>query len=212
MQSPRIDKQWTTALVILIGAVLRTVQYGAMASLSPDEAALALNVTDRGLLELLSQPLMHYQVAPHGFLILEKLAVEILGNTEAAFRLFPYLLSLASLPLFWRVATRYLGSTALLAAMMVFALSPTLILYGGMAKQYSGDITVTLLLLWTVLRCFEGSLTTARGALLGIGGGLALLLSHAAVLVAAGLGVLLLCEAWRSKNRAGPRVVVCAGW
>jgi hypothetical protein len=96
--------------------------------------------------------------------------------------------------------------------MIVFALSPTLVLYGGMAKQYSGDITVTLLLLWTVLRCFEGSLTTARGSLLGIGGGSALLLSHAAVLVAAGLGVLLLFDAWRSRNQVAPRLVICAGW
>jgi hypothetical protein len=212
MQSPRIDKQWATALVILIGAVLRTIQYGAMASLSSDEAALALNVIDHGWIELLSEPLAYYQVAPLGFLLLEKLAVEILGNTEAAFRLFPYLLSLASLPLFWRVAARYLGPTAMLGAMIVFALSPSLILYAGMAKQYSGDITVTLLLVWTVLRCFEGPLDTARGARLGIGGGLALLLSHAAVLVAAGLGVLLLSEAWRSRDRVAPRVVVCAGW
>ena len=207
-----MDKQWAVALVILTGAALRTVQYGAMASLSSDESALALNVIDRSWTELLLQPLMHYQVAPVGFLTLEKVAVEILGNNEAAFRLFPYLLSLASLPLFWRVAARYLGFSALLGAMIVFALSPTLILYGGMAKQYSGDITVTLLLLWTVLRCLEGSLTIARAALVGIAGGLALLLSHAAVLVAAGLGSLLLYEAWRSRNRTAPRVVVCAGW
>ncbi len=212
MRFPRIDRRWAIALVILIGVVLRTIQYGALASLSSDEAAVAVNVTGRGLAALLFQPLTYYQVAPLGFLALEKLGVGILGNTEAALRLFPYLLSLASLPLFWRVAARYLGFTTLLGAMIVFALSPTLVLYGGMAKQYSGDIAVTLLLLWMALRCLEGPLTTARAALFGVGGGLVLLLSHAAVLVAAGLGALLLLEAWRSRKGAGPLIAVCTGW
>jgi hypothetical protein len=212
MPSLRSDKRWAFALVILIGVVLRTIQYGAFASLSSDEAAVAINVIDRDLLELLFQPLMYYQVAPLGFLALEKLSVGILGDIEAAFRLFPYLLSLASLPLFWRVAARYLGFATLLAALIVFAMSPTLVLYGGMAKQYSGDIAVTLLLLWMALRCLEGPLTTAGGALFGIAGGLALLLSHAAVLVAGGLGVLLLLEGWRAGRSAVPRVALCAGW
>ena len=121
MRFPRIDRRWAIALVILIGVVLRTIQYGALASLSSDEAAVAVNVTGRGLAALLFQPLTYYQVAPLGFLALEKLGVGILGNTEAALRLFPYLLSLASLPLFWRVAARYLGFTTLLGAMIVFA-------------------------------------------------------------------------------------------
>ena len=212
MKSPHVDKRWAIALVILIGAILRTIQYGVLASLSSDEAALAISVTERDLLVLLSQPLLYYQVAPVGFLALEKLAVEVLGNNEAALRLFPYLLSLASLPLFWRVAARYLGYATLLGAMIVFAMSPTLVLYGGMAKQYSGDIAVTLLLVWMTLRCLEGPVSAPRAAFFGVGGGLALLLSHASVLVAAGLGVLLLFARWRSSSRPGPTIAICAGW
>ena len=68
-------------------------------------------------MELLCQPLMHNQVAPLGFLILVKAAVAIGGNTEAAFRFFPYVMSLASLYLFWRLARLYLGTVTMLSAL-----------------------------------------------------------------------------------------------
>lgn len=199
-------------LVLLIGAVLRSVQYGAMASLSSDEVALALNVVDRGWGALLFQPLVHFQVAPLGFLALEKLAVTILGNAEAAFRLVPYLLSLVSLILFWRVAARYLGSVSLVAALVVFALSPSLVFYAGAAKQYSADIVVTLLLIWIALRWLETPVSPVTGAVFGVLGGVAILLSQAAVLVAFGLGALLVVECRRKRAPAGPLLAICAGW
>jgi hypothetical protein len=207
-----------TALVaiLLIGALLRSVQYGALTSLSSDEVALALNVTDRGWHELVSVPLMHNQVAPPGFLLAEKLSVAVLGDTEAAYRFFPFLLSLASLALFWRVAARYLRPSSLLAAMIAFALSPALVLYAGVAKQYAGDIAVVLFLLWTALRYLERAIAPAESIALGIAGGTALLLSQPAVLVAAGLGLLLLAghaEARRRLERPlAPLVAICAGW
>ncbi|HEY7472009.1 MAG TPA: hypothetical protein VIE68_06640, partial [Gemmatimonadota bacterium] len=149
MPSTATAQRAALVAILLIGALLRTVQYGAMTSLSSDEAALALNVKDRGWTELVSSPLMHNQVAPPGFLLAEKLDVAALGDTEAAYRFLPFVLSLASLVLFWRVAARSLRPSTMLAAMVAFALSPALILYAGVAKQYAGDIAVTLFLLWT---------------------------------------------------------------
>ncbi|MGH7481740.1 MAG: ArnT family glycosyltransferase [Longimicrobiales bacterium] len=199
-------------VILLVGAVLRTVQYGATASMSSDEVALALNVTDRGWSELWFQPLMHDQVAPFGFLFLEKVSVAIVGNNEAAFRFFPYLLSLVSLILFWRVSARYLQNASMLAALIVFALSPSLVLYAGVAKQYSGDIAVSLFLLLMTLRYLEGPITSANAVLVGIAGGVALLLSQPAVLVASGLGALLLVEGRRVGKPAGQLFAICAGW
>jgi hypothetical protein len=180
--------------------------------MSSDEAALALNVTDRGWNELLFQPLMHDQVAPLGFLFLEKMSVGILGDNEIAFRFVPYLLSLVSLILFWRVSTRYLQTPSMLAALIVFALSPSLVLYAGVAKQYSGDIAVCLFLLLMTLRYREGPMSLTDAVVVGFAGGAALLLSQPAVLVGSGLIALLLVEGWRAGKLDRQLLVICAGW
>jgi hypothetical protein len=197
---------------LLIGAVLRTVQYGSTPSLSPDEAALALNVIDRGWRDLLLEPLMNDQVAPVGFLFLEKTSVAILGTSEVAFRLFPYLFSLVSLVLFWRLSTRYLRTPAMLAALIVFAISHIFILYASNAKQYSGDIAVTLFLLSMTLWYRDESTGYAHAAVVGVAGGGALLLSHPGVLVAFGLAAMLLVDGWRGRKPAGHLVVIGVGW
>ena len=179
--------------------------------MNSDEVALALSVLDRGWSGLLFQPLSHDQVAPLGFLLLEKISITIGGDSEAAFRFFPYLASLISLVLFWRVSARYLQYPSLLAALIVFALSPTLILYAGVTKQYSSDIAVTLFLLWMALRHLEGLDSSAQALISGIAGGLAILVSQPAVLVAAGLGALLIVDAWRFGKPARA-ITICAGW
>lgn len=208
-----IPRQRTAVLaILLIGAVLRTIQYVAMTSMSSDEVAVALNVIDRGWVELLFRPLMHDQVAPLGFLFLQKLSVATIGDTEAAYRFFPYLLSLVSLVLFWRVAARYLAGTTLIGALIAFAWSPALTLYAGIGKQYTGDIVVSLLLLWIALRFLEGRLTRSGAVAAGIGGGMALLLSHPAVLVAAATGALLLVIGPRDGASVRRLVIIGIGW
>src|SRR5437764_15089601 len=67
--------------ILAAGIGLRVWQYSANSSLWVDEAALARNVIDRSVVELFA-PLDHGQVAPWGFLLLEKLAVWIFGNNE----------------------------------------------------------------------------------------------------------------------------------
>src|SRR5688500_3453162 len=86
--------------ILLVGAVLRAIQYGATTSLSLDEIALVVNIVERNWNELLFQPLSHYQVAPVGFLFLEKARSSVAGNAEPALRFHPFMMSLASLVLF----------------------------------------------------------------------------------------------------------------
>lgn len=177
-----------------------------------DEIALVLNVVGRDWSGLLFRPLDHAQVAPFGFLLLEKASVSIGGNTEAALRFFPYVMSLASLVLFWQVSRRFLQPPAMLAALALFALSPTLTLYAGVVKQYSGDVAITLFLLWVALRVLDGPISMARAATVGVSGGLAILVSQPAVLVAAGLAVLLLVYGRHAGTPVGRLLVIGAGW
>lgn len=83
---------WT---IIGFGILVRLAQYLYNRSLWNDEAALALNIVNRSYFELL-QPLNYDQGAPIGFLLVEKLAVQLFGDNEYALRLFPLLSAIIS--------------------------------------------------------------------------------------------------------------------
>ena len=88
--------------IVGFGITLRIVQYFHNRSLWLDEAMLGLNIINRSFAQLL-MPLDYNQVcAPIGFLLTEKLFVELFGPSEYALRLFPFLCGLISLFLFVR--------------------------------------------------------------------------------------------------------------
>ena len=64
---------------LLVGFVLRTIEYAALGSLWVDELFIALNVTTKSLGELLTSPLAFHQVAPIGFLAAEKVSTLLFG-------------------------------------------------------------------------------------------------------------------------------------
>lgn len=198
--------------ILAFGVALRTIQYAARGSLWVDELAVAINVSERGLWQLLFRPLELRQVAPPGFLLLEKLGTELLGVGEAGLRFFPWLASLASLFLFWRVAARFASPIAVAAGLLAFAASPSLVWYAGTAKQYSGDVAVTLLLVLLALRFDEERWSVGQAISWGLVGGVAILASQPAVLVAAGLGGLLLARRLWTRARIMPVVGLAGGW
>ena len=68
--------------LVALGAGLRAWQYAADTSLWLDEVALARGIVDLDLASLLTRPLPYDQIAPRGFLLVEKLAVRGLGGTH----------------------------------------------------------------------------------------------------------------------------------
>ncbi|MGH7567303.1 MAG: hypothetical protein ACREK2_10780 [Gemmatimonadota bacterium] len=198
--------------VLAFGVALRTVQYAAQGSMWLDELAIAINVSEHTLGELVLRPLDLNQVAPPGFLAMEKLGALLLGSDEVGLRLFPWLASLASFFLFWRVAVRFASGLVLFAGLLAFAASPALVWYAGNAKQYSGDVAVTLLLLLLALRVDEDGWSLGEAALWGLAGGAAILASQPAVLVAVGLGLVLVARRLRSGRPLGPVLALGAGW
>ena len=115
--------------MLAVGVVLRIWQYAADTSFWLDEIAIAHNVGTRSLAQLLTDPLALAQVAPKGFLAVEKIATLALGSSELAFRLYSLLCGLGALVLFWRLATRAIGGRAVLVALALFAIAPPLIRY-----------------------------------------------------------------------------------
>lgn len=191
--------------LLLIGAGLRIGQYAIGAALWQDELALARNIVEKPIRELLTTPLDYTQVAPPGFLLLEKAAVASFGNNEYSLRLFPLIGALISLPLFAAVARRTLLPGAALLAIALFSMSPTLIGFGSQVKQYATDVAVVLVMTALTLRWWERRATdhaVSEAVLLGTVGFVLVWFSHAAMLVIAGLGVVLLLEAACQRDRA----------
>ena len=103
----RLDAATLTASIVAVGLAWRLVRYLADWPLWGDEAFLAVSVMTRDFLGL-TKPLEYHQIAPVGFLWIELAVIRLLGASEWALRLVPFLAGVGSLLLFWRLATRTL--------------------------------------------------------------------------------------------------------
>jgi hypothetical protein len=186
-----------TAVLVALGAALRLRRYLANPSFFQDEAALALNVMDRGFAELVTG-LDHQQAAPPLFLWMVRAVAVVLGHGEMALRLIPLLSSLLSLGLFACVARALLRPAAAPLAVALFALCDAAILQASTFKQYSTDLAVTLGLVLVFTRSHGGS----RAALsLGAIGAVAIWLSHPAVIVLVSIGAGIALQSFRAGER-----------
>lgn len=199
--------------VTVAGAALRLWQYGANVSMWVDELALVRGIIAADLRGLLTAPLLNSQVAPKGFLLAEKLAVSAFGPSEYALRLFPLVCSLVALVAFVRLSTRLLKGAGPLVASTLFAAAAPLINYGSLAKQYSADVCVAVLLWQLAYGLSTRTVTRRRAALFG---SLLVWFSSPAALVTAALGAALL--AWpgpgpdgTARRRALLPVIACWG-
>jgi hypothetical protein len=173
---------------ILLGLVLRLVQYAANRSLWFDEALLALNILHRSAASL-TATLDFRQVTPIGFLEAERFATHALGASELALRLLPLLLGLASVPLFALLALRILAPAAAVVASTVFACAPGAVYYSSELKQYSGDVAVGVTLLVLALALLDPSTSRRRRIAAAVVGAIVIPLSTASVFVVGGVAV-----------------------
>lgn len=176
-------------VVLAVGAGLRVWQYVANTSLWVDEIALARGLLDSSLFHLLVDPLPFNQVAPKGFVLVQKLAVMAFGPSDSVLRLFPFLCSLVSLVVFCHLAGRMLSPVGAGVATLLFATGAPFIVFSGIVKQYSTDVCVALLMWWLACELTVAPVPSRRALWAGgIGAGL-VWLSQPAVLMAAALAV-----------------------
>lgn len=190
----RVNRWPTVALVaaIAVGVVLRLAAFASDRPLWIDEAMIAMNLTDRSVSQFF-EPLDRNQTAPVGFLLAGKLCVTLFGPTEHALRLTALVGSLLGLGGFTIAALRLLPAWTARLAVLLFALSPTVVNYAAEVKQYSTDAAVTAGLIALAAPLLR-SPTRGRLIALGIGGAAAVWVSHPSVFVLAALGLVLFVQ------------------
>src|SRR5580704_2941362 len=195
--------------LVLLGVGLRFWEYLFNRSLYLDEILLTRSIVGMPLWALLTKPLLMDQVAPRGFLLVERLAVMTFGPSELGLRLFPFLCGVASVILFRRLAQRMLTGAGPALALFLFAIGVPLIRYGGDVKQYAVDIVAAIGLMLLALDLREKEATTNRLLLAGALGLVIVWFSQAAVLVMAGIGLGLAVDWLISRDqRAGRELLV----
>lgn len=197
----------TAQALLVLGILIRLVQYLANRSLWFDEAMIALNILDRGPFGLM-QPLDYDQAAPILFLLLVKGTTAIFGGSEYVLRLTPLVMGIAGLIIFYKTARIYLTGWYVPVSVFLAAFSYELVYYSSEVKQYSTDVTVAIgciFLLLKLLISHGGQKATI--AWLGIAGLISIFLSQPSVFVLGGVGSALIFLVARRKLDISPAVL-----
>jgi hypothetical protein len=182
------------AIFAAYGVIARFIVYIQCPSLWDDELFLALSIAPRPFSELFS-PLDFQQVAPIGFVIVQRLAVSLFGTNEYALRAFPFVCSLVLLPSVWIITKRLFGPWPAAIAVCLISVSFNALRYAAEAKPYGVDMCVSAAILAVAAYMIPTRMTLGRSIGLITFGLLSLTFSIPSVFLLAGLGAALV---WRS--------------
>ncbi|MBY0232645.1 MAG: glycosyltransferase family 39 protein [Gemmataceae bacterium] len=187
-------------VLVAIGLLWRTGRYLLAFPIWGDEAMLLLNVAwhDYGTL---ATRLDNCQIAPLLFLWGQRLALQTLGHGELAMRLMPFVAGVAALFLHWRLASRLLDPLPRLFAVGFLAVAIWPVSMSALAKPYSFDLLMALLLLVPAAEWLHDRNRTGWLVLLALAAPVAMLGSYPAAFAGGAAGLALLVPAWRGGWR-----------
>ncbi|HKI18795.1 MAG TPA: glycosyltransferase family 39 protein, partial [Isosphaeraceae bacterium] len=195
-----LSSETFTWLAVVLGIILRMIEYKDNRQLYMDEKSLLENLVGRPLFDF-HTILTEEQLAPPGFLVIERMMVRLPLEIKLAGRLVPFVCGLVSMFLFRSVGRRYLTTRAVPIAVGLFALADWMLYYSVEMKQYSGDVALTLVALLLAARPASGSegwpAELSRRWLLALAslGVIGVWFSYPLALVLAGVGTYLIAEA-----------------
>ena len=154
--------------IFIIGFYLRLDAYLINNSFFTDEVLLFANIFSKNYLELI-QPLQYFQSAPWLFLILNKFVVNHVGINELCLRFIPFLSSIISLFLFYKLTTLvFKNKFSQYIALFTFCINYQLLFYTQAFKQYSSDVLIIVLFLYLALEYFKNIQNVKQYTMLGI--------------------------------------------
>lgn len=187
-------------LALGFGIVGVTRVWWAALGMWKDEAGIANNLR-RDYLALTGH-LKYDQVAPVGWLWLEKTLVEVIGPGDRVLRLPAFVGALAVLCLGTLVARRAIGRLGAVAVAGLLAVSPVLLVYAGELKQYTWEAGIALALILLGAWAYETLRWRGLAPVLRrpwpvvawvAATGVAVFVSYSAILVVAGVTAALMC-------------------
>jgi hypothetical protein len=200
-------------VVLGLGFLLRVWAYLLNRSYWMDEGSLLGNLVGVRVFDF-SSHLSGDQLAPIGFLVVERIVISLLGDSGYATRLLPLICGLVSLWLFAKLAARVLSAPAALVALILFALSDDLVYYSSELKPYSSDLAIILAITLLCLKSLDQPLGNRRTAILALFAVVAPWFSFPSAFAIAGCGAALAIERigrgwWRDVGRLA---IVGACW
>ncbi|WP_169976735.1 glycosyltransferase family 39 protein [Tautonia rosea] len=190
----QVIHRWLIGFVAF-GVLIRLVRYLSDRPLWGDEAMVAVNLLGRGFGELI-EPLAFAQVAPIGFLWVERLIVVVLGPSEGALRLAPAVCGMVAVPVFAWMARKAINPLAALLAVAVFAVSYAPIRHAVEVKPYAFDLLAAVVVMLPAIVWLKSPERTGALRLMLLVAPVAMICSHPATFVAGGVGVAMVPILW----------------
>lgn len=217
----RLSHSWTfrpsletlTWAAVVLGLVLRIWEYFDFRQLYIDEVSLLKNLVGRPVFEF-DRILENDQMAPPGFLVIERLMVRLPLSSRVTGRLFPLFCGLASVFLTRAVARRYLDPRAVPVAVALFAMGDHLLYYSAEIKQYSCDLMLSLVTFLLAAPPPPRAMTRRRFQALAAFGLVAPWFSFTVVFTLAATGFQLILAEIRKwdRTRAIATAATCLAW
>ena len=211
--SIRFTNEHPEKVIIWVGALLRLIVYLINRSMWLDELSLAGNIIGKPIFGF-SQNLANDQLAPFGFLVVQRGLVHLFGDSNFVMRFVPLVAGMLSLYLFSRLVARVLPRRAGLIALVLFAFSDDLIYYSSEMKPYSVDIAVGLLISLTSLDVLGRSASIRSVLMMSCLAAAAPWWSFPSAFVVAGCGATLVLESMLAGRirTATVWMIVGLGW
>jgi hypothetical protein len=201
-------------IVVVVGLGLYAANFLSGKALWHDEAMVALNLRHLTWAELAGR-LDYDQLAPIGWLYLQKGLYQLTGDLEFGLRLSSLAAAAGALVLFRNLAFRVLGGFGAFSALALFVLMVPAIRYAAEAKPYTVDLFLVVAVMITSVRLISRDpprwWNFAFFALVGFAA-IVFSLAAAYLLAAAAVAVFLTLALHRSRQSAGVVVGVSAAW
>lgn len=171
---------------------------------------IALNIIDLPFHSLVSR-LTFDQLAPVGWLVVQKLAYLLWSDFDYSLRILSLAAGLGSVPLFFALTRKLLERWEGFAALFLFGLSPTAIQYSAMVKPYIFDALFSAAFLLVGVSIAKEGFTRSRILVLWLLILAAILFSFGGCLVAISTGVVLTVKSVAERQFRWTVLLAAAG-
>lgn len=204
---------WVFISLTILAAGLRLRVYLMDSSLNHDEAALAVNLIHRGFFGLL-KGLDFGQVAPVGFLWLEKVIGQMTGYSEMGLRLVPFLAGIALVPVFMLVAGKCFDWPTAFVGGLLLGTERRLIDWAARVKPYGLDALLAIITFYLIYRAVRRRWDARSWIMVAIWGVVAQWFSFPMILLLAGMigAAIVLAAVERKWALITPLLGLCALW